>query len=246
MFNVFVLLCSTILAGACVVGNSNDGIASRLDLARLMVWITPGLLSWLWYAAYDPRLISVIWAPLAVLVCCAMAPIMVDGLRHRQWTGIASVAVVLVLGLISLVRLDGLGLKWKAVGMTVAHGQFQREDFRRAVMPELAQLVEVLEGTISPNDTIFSPEGRLRFFFPGRVDQKFPRGCQDLKGYDYFVLTSGSSLETFFKTEIGVPGTIEYWSGCRAPSLTLVTKSDSYAVFRIKADAVDERIRGRV
>jgi hypothetical protein len=214
-------------------------------LGRLVVWITPGLLSWFWYAAYDPRLISAIWAPLAVLVCCATAPIVVGGLQHRRWTGIASAAVVLVLGISNLVRLDGLALAWKAVGTTVAQGHLDSRDFRRAVMPELVQLVDVLEETISPNDTIFSPEGRLRFFFPGRVTQAYPHGCQDLTGYAYFVLPTESSVAAFFKTEIGVPGTIEYWSGCRATSLSLVTKTDSYAVFRIKEDAVDERIRGR-
>ena len=236
--NLIFLLCAVVLAVCCFFVARDDGSASRLNLARLVVWITPGFLSWLWYAAYDARLMSVIWAPLAVLICCAVAPVVVDGLQRRRWTGIASSAVVLLLAMSDLVRMDGLGLAWTAVGRTLARGQFHSQEFRRAVVPELADVVDTLGRTVSPNDALITPEGRLRFFFPGRVAQTYPRGCEDLRNYDYFVLARGASMETFFASEVGVPGTIAYWSSCRSPSLTLVSETSAYAIFRIEKRAL--------
>jgi hypothetical protein len=243
--NVVFLICSIALATCCLIasradgsGDRDDGSASRLDLARLMVWIAPGLLSWFWYAAYDERLMSVVWAPMAVLACSTIAPVVVDGLQRRRWPGIASASIVLLLAASDLARIDGLGATWAAVGRTATRGQFQGHDFRRAVVPDLVDVVDTLAKRLSPSDALISPEGRLRFFFPGHVAQGYPRGCQDLRGYDYFVLTRGASMEALFASEAGVSATIAYWSNCRSPSLNLVSETSAYAIFRIEKKAL--------
>lgn len=230
-YNLVVLLTGVVLAVACVMVAGEDGVASQVNLARLVVWIAPGLLSWFLYAAYDIRLLSAAWAPMAVLACAAIAPIVVDGLRSRRWTGVATVGIVLLLAASNIARLDGLD--WRAAGATVADGKISDRDFRQALMPDLERLIEILEKTASPKDMMMSPEGRLRFYFPGRVSQAYPGRCSELNGYNYFVLTTGSETESYFQTEIGVPGTIAYWSSCVSPVLTLVATTDAYAVFRI-------------
>jgi hypothetical protein len=93
--------------------------------------------------------------------------------------------------------------------------------------------MDILGTTVTPKMTMITPEGRLRFFFPGQVAQTYPRDCGDLSAYDIFILPRGSSAEEYFATEVGVPGTVEYWSSCRSPLLTLVSQTDAYAIFRV-------------
>jgi hypothetical protein len=234
-----IFLVSSVALAVCSFFVARDeGCASRLNLARLVAWMTPGLLIWLWYAAVDERLMSIVWAPLAVLVGCAITPVVVEGLQRRRWTGIVSAAVVLLLAASDFVRVDGLGRGWTAVVRTAASGQLRGQDFRRAVAPELADVVDILGKTLSPHDVLISPEGRLRFFFPGRVAQTYPHGCGDLGGYEYFVLAHGGSMQAIFERVAGVPGTVAYWSACRSPSLSLVSETSAYAIFRIEKRAL--------
>jgi hypothetical protein len=231
LYDGFMLLCSVVLAAACLLSDDEGPGASRLNLARLVVWMVPGLWSWLWYAAYDIRLLAPVWTPIVVLMCCALAPAASAGLSRARWTGIAITAVVLVFSASNIVRLDGL--EWKPIGAAVAAGKWRPGDLRHAMMPELMNVVEQLQVTTTSENTILSPEGRLRFFFPGRVFQGYPHRCRDLEPYAYFVLPTGRWMELFFATEIGVPGTVEFWASCRAPRLTLAVQTSAYAVYRV-------------
>jgi hypothetical protein len=231
--NAAYLLSAVALATASGLSVGERAVTPRVNIARLLVWLAPGVFSWLWYAAYDSRLLSAIWAPAAVLLGCVMTPLVSDALSQNRWLGGSSVLVILFLATSNVARFDGLGFGWLALGRSIAAGQIGRDHLRHVLMPELMDLVAVLNDDVRAGETIISPEGRLRFFFPGQVQQTFPSRCQDLAGYDLFVLAKGARMEQLFETDVGVPGTETYWSGCQLPSITLVQHGEAYAVFRI-------------
>lgn len=232
-FSLVAMLGPALLAGACFV-NQHDTAVSRVSLIRLVVWATPPVLSWLLLAAYDARLLAAAWPPLALLICAAVAPPVLAAFESRRLIGILALLAIVVLAGSSVQHLEGLEREgWGRALYTVAQGRVRQSDFRRALSPDLADLVEALTKRVGAAERIFSPDGTLRFFFPGRVSQSYPRSCQDLAGFNYFVLQKGPWMENYFVTQVGVPGTVEYWASCTSPSLELIAETRHDAIFRV-------------
>ena len=80
-----------------------------------------------------------------------------------------------------------------------------------------------------------SSNGRLTYFFPGRVEVTYPTGCAALDGFRFFsFLSSGESLE--FARLAGQPTDPLGWLQCAAPRLALVAEHEGiYAAYVVGA-----------
>jgi hypothetical protein len=107
---------------------------------------------------------------------------------------------------------------------------------RAIVMPAFSRALVVVRKEIGADDTLMSPEGAFRFFFPGRVDQSYPAGCESLQRFRVFVLTTDEGSKRYLEDFLNVSGEPSYWAACSAPTLTQLTDgSEGYAVFRVES-----------
>ena len=113
-------------------------------------------------------------------------------------------------------------------------GIFDAEQTRNIVQPQISQVVALGRSVMGPNDRIASADGQLRFFFPGRVFQGYPRNCVALDGYRVFVLLTDEGTKAYMRDVVRVPDDPAYWAACRAPRLTQLSDgSGGYAVYRV-------------
>ena len=84
----------------------------------------------------------------------------------------------------------------------------------------------------SGRDSVISNDGRLRFFFPGRVNQSYARSCGSVAGYGAFVLVTDASSRSYMATK-GIPADPAVWASRRAPSLTLAARRGDVSVFAV-------------
>jgi hypothetical protein len=89
-----------------------------------------------------------------------------------------------------------------------------------------------LRDVAGPDDRILGGDGRLGFFFPGRVTTTYPTSCEALTGYRLFVLlTSDESVAQ--ARAVGAPATESEWGRCRSPHLTVVSSAETFFVFTL-------------
>ena len=85
-----------------------------------------------------------------------------------------------------------------------------------------------------PGDSLLSPEGAFRFFYPGHVEQSFPNSCENLRRFRVFVLATDAGSKRYMEDFLHVSGEPSFWAACTSPHLTQLSDgSEGYAVFRV-------------
>jgi hypothetical protein len=223
----------TVFLAVALIGAARSGERfgiPRTDVVKLLVWAGPSLLLWLWLTAYDARLLSPVWVPLVLLIGEALMPA-AAGTGKARWRSSAFAGLIL-LCLTNLPNVDGLGVaRWKTVGTAIAHGR--ADGLRAELMPGFDRLRRVIDSRTGPDDLLFSSEGRLRYFFPGRVQQAYPAGCASLRGQQYFVLLTDARSAEYMREEMHASADPAAWAACSDPRLIEIARVDDYVVFRV-------------
>jgi hypothetical protein len=221
---VLVLAASLLFALAA----PNDAVASRIELARLLVWIAPILVVWAWYAVYDVRLVSPAWPALVLLMTRALVPAFAGAYARRQALVAVPALALVVLAAFATENMSGLGTSgWQnlraALGNDAAlRGVGLGGDFGAeldAVIPQ-----------VHPGDRIVTADSRLEFRYLSQVSWQAPQSCSQLRrpGRTVFVLLESDEERTLY----GAKANSGYWERCRTPKLTkIVERPGAFALF---------------
>jgi len=222
-----------VLAAAMVVAPffARADIVPRRVYAALLLWLAPMAVAWAWQRADEVRHLAPAWAPIVLLTATALAALTV-ALARLPAAALAPATAVGVLVLANVPSIDGLGREgWRGLlelGRSGWTSQAERENY--AYGPFSYEL-NAARKNVGVNDRIVSSNGRLAYFFPGRVEFGYARTCADLEGRRFFsFLVSGESLE--FAQLAGQPTDPLGWLQCVRPRLTMVSEHEGiYAAY---------------
>jgi hypothetical protein len=222
------------LAGAMVAASfvaQTDPI-DRRSYAALLVWLAPTALAWEWQRADEVRHLAPAWAPLALLAASGLAVISLALARLRPVVALVPGVALGALVLANLVSIDGLGHHgWTALRDLGPSKWGDRAEMENFAYGPFSYELNLARENVGSSERIISSNGRLSYFFPGRVDVAYPTSCAQLGGYRFFsYLTSGESLE--FAERAGEPTDPLSWLQCSQPRLDLVGEQPGiYAAF---------------
>jgi hypothetical protein len=230
---LLTLAAALILLGALLL--PDEDAPARLETTRLLVWAGPPLVAWSLAAGYDDRLLSPAWPALVLLVATVLTAA-ANGATMGFGAVLAAATLVLVfaLALLNASALDGLGdSRWQLL-RALGGRAFDPDATRSVVMPDIAPLIGLVSATAGRDGRIFTSDGRLSFYFPGRVNQYYPSGCSTLSGYRAFVLSTDQTSADYLQTYFHVPATPAFWAKCRRPTLTERGELPNYVVFAVR------------
>ena len=237
---ITVVLFAAVMAASSAAGET----VSRLFVLRQIVWAVPAFVSWMIYAPYEMRLLAPIWAPLVLLTTVPIARGLAGWFRLTPLVGGFLLIAVAVLAASNarMINMDAEAVAETVHGIgarrfldiarvaIVSGGDATR--IRRVLSPDVEPVLEALRPRLRPGDRIFSPEGRLRYYFPGRVAQAYPTRCEDLVGYRFFVLPQIGAVRVYF-IHIGVSPEPDFWSACQRPRLHRIPAEGTAVIFEI-------------
>jgi hypothetical protein len=220
---VVVLAASLLFA----LGTTGDAVPSRVDLARLLIWLLPPFVVWVVYAVRDIRLLSPAWPALVLLMARALLPAFTGARRLHPWAAAVPAASLLLLAALATEQLNGFGSGgWQ---------EFRSGFGDTAAMQALAlggdfnsELV-TLRTQVRPSDKIVTADGRLPFLYPGQVVLSPPDTCSQLRtsGATLFVLLESDEERILHGPKAGSA----YWETCK-PALTLIgERPGAFAIF---------------
>ncbi len=227
-----------VLAAAMCVApfySAQDPVGRR-TYAALLVWLAPTGLAWAWQRADEVRHLAPAWAPLLLVAAAALASVSLALVRLRPAAALAPAAAVAMLALSNVISIDGLGRDgWRDLLELGPSGWSSRGQLENFAYGPFSYELNLARENVGENDRIVSSNGRLAYFFPGRVEFAYARSCAELEGARFFsYLTSGESLE--FATLEGQPTEPLGWIQCAKPSVTLVGEQRGiYAAFVVGA-----------
>ncbi len=224
--NLAGIVAWAVLAGAMVVAPFQaveDAMPRRVHSA-LLVWLAPMGIAWAWQRADEVRHLAPVWAPVALVTAAGLTALSLALVRARPWAAFAPAAALAVLALAAIPSVDGLGRDgWRGLldlGWSGWTSKAERENY--AYGPFSYELNAAREN-VNDDERIVSSNGRLAYFFPGRVTFGYPATCAELSGARFFsFLTSGESLE--FAERAGQPTDPLAWLQCASEPLTLVSE----------------------
>jgi hypothetical protein len=226
----YLLLAGSILAAPWL--GVDDRLGRRAYIA-LLLWATPGVIAWLAYRADAQRFLSPAWPALVLLLAAAAAVVVSTLMRFRPWAGLVPVTAIVLVVLANIVAIDGLGRSgwhgllelgpdgWSGAAIeNYAYGPFSYE-------------LDAARATVDPSDRLISNDGRLTYFFPGRVQFDYPRTCDGLRNARFFsYLSSGESAQ--FARLNGSSTDPLAWLQCTRPRLHLISgQAGVYEAFAV-------------
>jgi hypothetical protein len=224
----FVAL-STCLLGAPFLG-ADDPLA-RSSYAALLVWLAPGLLVGLALRSDDVRFLSPAWPPAVLLAGAALAVAGSALGRVKPVVALVPVTALTLLVVANLTAIDGLGASgWRALRDLGRSGWGDQARVENLAFGPFSYELDLARANVGPGQRIVSSDGRLKYFFPGRVSVEYPKSCADLSGARYFALLTGGESADIASRVIGTSADPLAWAQC--PGLTLVGEQPGiYAVF---------------
>lgn len=215
-----------VLAGsmaAAPFGGRDDAVRRRTH-AALLVWLAPMALAWGWQRADEVRHLAPAWAPLVLVSAAGLVSLTLALARLRPWAGLAPAAALAVLALATLPSVDGLGREgWRGLLELGWSGWTSRDARENYAYGPFSYELNAARENVGVGERIVSSNGRLSYFFPGRMTFAYPTTCAELAGYRFFsFLASGESLE--FAQAAGQPTDPLAWLQCSSPALTLVSE----------------------
>jgi hypothetical protein len=227
---IWVVTASLVL----VVFAPKTTVPGRLELARLLVWAVPAVVIWVKYAAYDTRLVSAAWPALILLIAVAVTMLIAAASQRIPLLAVIPAAALVILAVNNVYNLNGLGRAgWQQYRRSGLSGLRDPRAMENVALGQFQQELDPLRAHVGPDDRIIGADGRLGFFFPGRVNYSYPTSCSALHGYRAFVLLM-SDESVAAAQAAGAPATEEDWAACKSPRLTLLAAIPSnFAVFSI-------------
>jgi hypothetical protein len=209
----------------------------RETYAMLLVWLVPGLVAWLSFRSDEVRFLSPIWAPLLLLAGLGLAAVAGALGRGVRVAALVPVAAVLVLALLNVWSLDGLGRQgWRGLLDLGRSGWGSKAAVENYAYGPFSYELDLARANVGPGQRIVSGDGRLTYFFPGRVEVEYPRSCEELTSYRYFALLTGGESAQIAQQLVGAPSDPLAWTQCKSPALHMVGFQDGiWAAFVVGA-----------
>jgi hypothetical protein len=211
---------------------AEDDPVPRRTMVALLVWLTPTAVVWASQRPDEARLLAPAWPAFALLSGSALACASVALLRRRATLSLVPAAAVSVIALTNVTSVDGLGgAGWRSLLELGPSGWRDTAEMENFAYGPFSYHLNLARENVGPDDRIVSSDGRLGYFFPGRVEVTYARTCSDVEDARFFsLLTAGESLEL---AELGRQPTNPIgWMQCRRPSLELIGEQPGiYAAF---------------
>jgi len=215
-----------VLAAAMIVAPFVSAVApvSRRTYAALLVWLSPMAVAWAAQRADEVRHLAPAWAPLVLLTAAGLSALTVALVRLLPVAPLAPAAAVALLAVANLPSIDGLGREgWRDLLDLGPSGWSDRAATENLAYGPFSYELNAARENVGDEDRIVSSNGRLTYFFPGRVEVAYPTTCGALRGVRFFsFLSSGESLE--FAQLAGQPVDPLGWLQCVRPPLALVSE----------------------
>ncbi len=220
---------AALVAASFVV--EEDSVSRRTYVA-LLVWLAPVAVLWAWQRPDETRLLAPAWPALAMLAAAALTCVSLALLRVRPAAALVPAAALSVVALANIVTVDGLGRSgWRDLLDLGPSGWSNRAEMENFAYGPFSYHLNLARENVSSGDRIVSSDGRLSFFFPGRLEVRYARTCAELADFRFFsFLTAGESLEL---AELEQQPTDPLgWLQCADPPLELVGQQEGiYAAF---------------
>jgi hypothetical protein len=203
---------------------------SRRQLGRLVVWTVPAVGAWLMWAAYDTRLVSAAWTPLALLIVEVVTLVILGAARLRPFLTVVPVGALLILFAYNMYNLDNLGRAgWRELQQGGVSSLTNHRFMENVALNQFQYELDAVRKEVGPKERILTADSRLSFFFPERVEIGYPVRCSEVQPFRAFVLLSSDESVVRSRAE-GEPATPEDWEKC--PGLTEVASiPGTFAVF---------------
>jgi hypothetical protein len=228
----YVLLAASLLSAPWLAVDDQLG---RRAYGALLVWAAPGVIAWLAYRADAQRFLSPAWPPLVLLLAAALAVVVLTLMRFKPWAALVPVAAIVLVVLGNVVAIDGLGRSgWRGLLELGPDGWSGASIENYAYGPFFYEL-NAARATVDSRDRLVSNDGRLTYFFPGRVQFDYPRTCDGLRNARYFsYLSSGESAEIARQNGSSIDPLA--WLQCSRPRLHLISgQAGVYEAFAVGA-----------
>jgi hypothetical protein len=230
---VWLALSGSMVTAAFVA--QEDPVSPR-TYGALLVWLAPMAIAWAWQRADEVRHLAPVWAPLVLVCAAALGSASLALARLRPALALCPAVALTALALSNLVSIDGLGRSgWHDLLDLGPSGWSSRSQMENFAFGPFSYELDLARANVGSEDRIVSSNGRLSYFFPGRVDIGYARTCEELGGARFFsFLTSGESLE--FAERAGQPTDPLGWLQCTRPRVRLVGEQlGIYAAFVVGA-----------
>jgi hypothetical protein len=222
------------VAGSLVIASFvvEDDAVSRRTYVALLVWPAPVAVLWAWQRPDEARLLAPAWPALAVLAAAALTCASLALLRVRPAAAVAPAVALVVVAVSNVVAVDGLGRSgWRDLLDLGRSGWSDRAEMENFAYGPFSYQLNLARENVGADDRIVSSDGRLTFFFPGRVEVGYAKTCAELESARFFsFLSVGESLE--FAELSRQPTDPLGWIQCTSPVVELVgEQAGIYAAF---------------
>ena len=207
---------------------------SRRTYVALLAWLAPVAVLWAWQRPDEARLLAPAWPALALLAAATLTCVSLALLRVRPAVALLPTAALGVVAISNIVTVDGLGRSgWRDLLDLGPSRWSDRAEMENFAYGPFSYHLNLARENVSSGERIVSSDGRLTFFFPGRVEVRYARTCGELAGYRFFsYLSAGESLEL---AELEQQPTDPLgWIQCSDPPLELVGQQQGiYTAFAV-------------
>lgn len=230
-----------VLVAAMVAAPLSDGEdpIDRRMYGALLLWLAPTSLVWFWQRADEVRHLAPAWAAFILLAAGALLSLSLALSRLRPAAVLVPPLAVAVLALANLPSLDGLGRDgWRGLLEIGRSGWSSKAEMENYAYGPFSYELNLARENVGETERIVSSNGRLAYFFPGRVEVGYARTCAELEGARFFsFLTAGESA--VLAAREAQPTEPLGWLQCNRPHLTMVGEQEgiyaAYVVGRVPA-----------
>jgi hypothetical protein len=208
-----------------------DPIERRVHIA-LIVWLAPTAVVWWWTRADEVRHLAPVWPAFVLVTAAALVSVSFALARLRPAAFVVPALAVLLLAVVNLPSVDGLGRSgWRGLLDLGWSDWSDRAAVENYAWGPFSYVVNLARANVTDSQRVVTSDGRLAYFFPGRIDVEYARTCGALEGARFFsYLTSGESL-AFAQSE-EQPTDPLGWIQCAKPAVRLVgEQAGIYAAF---------------
>jgi hypothetical protein len=212
-----------------------DPVTRRVHVA-LVLWLAPTALVWVWTRADEVRHLAPVWPAFVLLATAALVSVSFALARLRPAAFVAPALAVLLLAVANVPSIDGLGRSgWRGLLDLGWSGWTSRAEVENYAWGPFSYVVTLARENVGDDEQVVTSDGRLSYFFPGRVDVRYARTCGELDSARFFsFLTAGESR--VLGQQEGQPLDPLGWEQCTRPRLMMVGEQPGiYAAFVVGA-----------
>jgi hypothetical protein len=212
-----------------------DPVARRVHVA-LVLWLAPTALAWVWTRPDEVRHLAPVWPAFVLLATAALVSVSFALARIRPAAFVAPALAVLLLAVANVPSIDGLGRSgWRGLLDLGWSGWTSQAEVENYAWGPFSYVVTLARENVGGSEQVVTSDGRLSYFFPGRVDVRYATTCGELESTRFFsFLTAGESR--VLGQQEGQPLDPLGWEQCTSPRVQMVGEQPGiYAAFVVGA-----------